>query len=197
MPTIDCFVIEQTSRYRRFLRRYTYGAQRACPATSDGSGGHDAWRPWSDADAIDTPDGYHVVPEDDAPPHGDARWPATCDRCGEAFKPDDTWQVFGDRIYRMPDGSETTLRTAPPGAMWRATWMERNDSSWVGPDGQSWALMTPAGEWLIDGPSTNGGRWTRTGTPPKLTATPSIGKQLVNGAWQYHGWLRDGQLVDA
>jgi hypothetical protein len=58
------------------------------------------------------------------------------------------------------------------------------------PDGHFVCVMTPGGEWNIDGRSTGGGYWTRTGTPPKLTVRPSI---LIGRA--YHGFLTDGKLI--
>jgi hypothetical protein len=86
-----------------------------------------------------------------------------------------------------------TLREAPAGAMWDAHWFE---DTWSGPDGRSLMVKLPFGhEWLIDGPSSSGGRWSRTGEPPKITVTPSILVKSERG--DYHGWLRDGVLVDA
>ena len=57
-------------------------------------------------------------------------------------------------------------------------------------------------EWVwLDGyqlPSP--GQWTRTGTPPKVTVTPSIGQggQGPDGGapWSYHAFARDGFLED-
>jgi hypothetical protein len=63
--------------------------------------------------------------------------------------------------------------------------------SWRGPDGRCLVLKTPAGDWVIDGPASGGGRWERTGVPPLITARPSI---LIPG--QYHGWLTAGVLSD-
>ena len=57
---------------------------------------------------------------------------------------------------------------------------------------QHLAVVTPGGTWCIDCPATNSKQgWTRTGEPPKVTATPSI------QCGPYHGWLRDGMLTDA
>ena len=44
----------------------------------------------------------------------------------------------------------------------------------------------------------DGKGWTRTGTPPKVTANPSIGLGKVDGGgWAYHGWLTNGFLIEA
>ena len=81
--------------------------------------------------------------------------------------------------------------------MWYADWMGQN---YIGPDGHALVVRTPSGDWAVDGPSSGGGKWTRTGTVPNITVTPSIvmgphkdaeGKILKPG---YHGWLRDGAL---
>jgi hypothetical protein len=106
--------------------------------------------------------------------------------------------VDGDkRTYRRVDTGETfLLGQAPVGAMYFADWLvELGD---VGPDGHCLIVITPWAPWNVDGgfqiPSP--GKWTRTGTPPKVTAHPSIGQgRRPDGSWTYHAWLRDGQLV--
>ena len=69
-------------------------------------------------------------------------------------------------------------------------------------DGHFPVVVTPGGEWEIDGPSYPGGGapprpcpWTRTGDPTRpetLTVQPSI-----HFPGRYHGRLRNGVLVDA
>ncbi len=60
-----------------------------------------------------------------------------------------------------------------PGAtIWCVDWRERKD-----------------GQWLPDG-------WTVTGTPPRITVTPSV--DLTRGGkypGRWHGWIRDGVLT--
>ena len=69
-----------------------------------------------------------------------------------------------------------------------------------GPDGRCLVLKTPAGDWMIDGPSRNNGitgaGWTRTGDPPNITVRPSIGMGdgKGKGRWKYHGHLNNGVL---
>ena len=70
------------------------------------------------------------------------------------------------------------------------------------PDGLRLCVVTPGGEWEIDGPAYPGGGqparpcpWTRTGDPRKietLDVNPSI-----NFPGRYHGFLRHGNLIDA
>jgi hypothetical protein len=87
---------------------------------------------------------------------------------------------------------------APPGAMWNAHWFRecRHESGLYydrNPDGIVLCVRTPGGDWIVDGPSfrdkKESGSWTRTGTIPNVTVTPSILQP------NYHGWLRNGQLV--
>lgn len=182
----DCFVITGTDRARRRLRRYA-AYQDGTPCQ------HDASTPIEDGTLIVNPDGsYRAVGNGDWP-RDDPRWPTAC-ACGYQFTDDDAWQLFFDRIYVDAAGNEYTLRDAPIGAMWRCEWFE-DAPAWAGPDGESWSVCVPpgglSGHWCVDGPSSSGGSWTRTGTPPRITAHPSI---HVVGT--YHGWLVDGVLSD-
>ncbi len=102
------------------------------------------------------------------------------------------------KCFILPEGAD--VNTAPPGAMWNADWYrgEKHDSGLAydrNPDGWVLCVMTPAGPWLVDGPSfvnrVESGSWSRTGTIPNVTATPSI---HIPG--KYHGWLRNGYLVE-
>jgi hypothetical protein len=100
-----------------------------------------------------------------------------------------------NRISVRPETGETLVMLyghIAPGAMWHLDWLKGNPY-YTGPDGLALAVALPndAGQWWIDGPSSQGGNWQRTGTPPKITVTPSV---HVPG--KYHGWLRDGVLVD-
>lgn len=66
-----------------------------------------------------------------------------------------------------------------------------HDLIWRANDGREFA-----DEWFIDGPANNGPMgWTRTGTVPRITVSPSI--QCNAGSTCYHGWLRDGVLTSA
>jgi hypothetical protein len=74
--------------------------------------------------------------------------------------------------------------------MYDAYWMKDFSDYKKRSDGIMLCVKTPGGDWIVDGPSNNGNGWERTGTVPKITATPSI---LMA---RYHGWLRDGWLVE-
>jgi hypothetical protein len=187
---IQCFLIEPTARTERTLRRFTLGENKC----SGKYGYHNASTPFGEGKChMDTTDtGYKVWKWDDEveePPHDDPRWPRTCD-CSYLFQPEDTFQVFREVIYvRMDTGVEMTLRNCPPGAMWDADWYPEKGS-----DGKALCVALPPGggddSWHIDGYAKGGGKWTRTGTVPNVTANPSI---LTP---RYHGWLRDGWLVE-
>lgn len=180
---IRCFFLELHGSKERNLRRY--GGPGVCPER-----------------------GYHhamvlidVVAEDapyvDDHPHDDPLWPKAC-ACGYVFSDDDHWQVFDERLFvRRDTGEVTTLEKAPVGAMWYADWFE----NYRGPDGHCLVVRTPGGDWIVDMPATRpGGKpWTRTGTPPDVTAHPSIciGKDPPgDGPWKYHGWLKAGWLEE-
>jgi len=199
---------------RRSLRRYKSQADykvRECPA----NGYHDEMVPFDEVPAMLDERGCYRVSDDDvsdAPPRDDARWPRQC-RCGYQFAAGDEWQLFQDLLYRRVDTGEVmTLRDAPPGALWRARWMENlgGSSMWVGADGQAWMCKTPGGEWHIDGPASNctdkEGQtrgehkcWVRHGVAPDFTIDKN-GKTCSAGAGSilcgsYHGFLQNGYLT--
>ena len=187
---IQCFFLESTNRAEIGLRRFTFSAKGSClgPMSYHNAqttiGQCDFKPPSGEPDLI----GYGGKTD-----HGDPRWPTACP-CGHKFGDDDQWQTRVNRLYRRSDGGgETTIDGAPPGAMWYADWWPDK-----GPDGHCLAVKTPAGIWMIDGPSSTDGKgWARTGTPPKITANPSIGVgKMDRKGWAYHGWLRDGFLVE-
>lgn len=188
MSSITCFWLEPVARARRSLRRYYRtdgGSQPACST----KGYHDADVACEELDLpLDAPGSG-----DDDWPHDDLRWPPAC-ACGYVFAARDYWQHNVNRLYQRSDTGELiTLwgERVPPGAMWDADWM---GDEYRGPDGRCVCVKTPGGSWLVDGPASNGGRWTRTGDPPKITVHPSIS---IGKPERYHGWLRDGVLVDA
>lgn len=182
-----CFLIERTDRVRRWLRRYS-GPQAGLGWTC-AEGYHQALTQIEDGPLVIAPEGYHST-EPAEWPCADPRWPTHC-ACGYAFHAEhDPWQLHYQALFQRPEtGDEYVLRpeSLPIGAMFDCPWFL---PQWAGPDGRCLQVMTPGGLWVIDGPSSSGGRWQRTGTPPLITARPSI------LAPRYHGWLTDGVLTD-
>lgn len=186
-----CFLLTPTDRAWRSLRRITLRDTVACALSRYG---HHAVVEIGDGPFALTAEGTYPVlnwPKDDP------RWPTHC-ACGYAFQPEDYWACDQDLIFHTPDGRACgthhrlrgTERAAPAGAMWVATWVPAGDA-WSGPDGRCLVVMLPDGmEWMIDGRARSGGRWTRTGEPPAITARPSIASP------GYHGWLTAGVLSD-
>lgn len=188
---IECFWLEPTpfaeSSLRRYEKHVTYPMDKpTCP--NNRMRFHDTTVVLPQIDfPLDETNGWG---RDDVP-HDDPRWPKVCDVCGYAFKDEDHWQHNVTRLYSgAPDGKLYTLRNCPPGAMYDASWYPTK-----GPDGINLIVALPPGGgddwWHVDGPASNGPGWTRTGKPPKVTATPSIQTS------KWHGWLRDGFLEPA
>jgi len=184
MSEIRCFWTKPTGEEALSLRRYCSGSK-----CSGEAGYHDASVPIGSAPESDEP-----INSGKGAFANDARWPTHCS-CGYAFVDADNWQVFRTNIYRADDGREWSLRDLPPGAMYDATWYHGMPDM-VGPDGIALIVMLPGGGynyWHVDGQANNNPAlqgWTRSGTVPNVTANPSI---LTP---RYHGWLRDGVLVE-
>ena len=119
----------------------------------------------------------------------DPRWPTRCS-CGFEFRTDDPRQECRSRMYARSDTGElTTVDAAPAGALYDARFLHHTEYQRNGE--MSLICKTPGGEWYVDGPAANGPGWSRTGTPPDITVTPSIG---IGNPQRMHGWLRDGWL---
>lgn len=204
MPEITCFMIEPAGTVRRWLRRYSpsqwdKAANRAIPVCG-ANPYHNAQVPIEDGVLLERRDAGGFLYHDTQPrewPRDDPRWPTHCDACGYVFTDADVWQLHWHALYRRVATGEVVGHLhpsegrVPPGAMWDTPWFL---PQWAGPDGRCLSVMTPGGEWCIDGPSSGGDRrpWQRTGEPPTITATPSI---LIGD--RYHGWLTNGVLRDA
>lgn len=182
-----CILLRATDHARLALRRYAEGP---CNASPNGVSIHDARALIGTAPVITHPDRetWEVVAPPQ-PPKTDPRWPTHC-ACGYVFHDEDEWQLSSHRLYERQDTHEhLTLHEVQPGMLWDAPWLL--DMGWAGPDGRSLVLALPdGGQWTIDGPSSNGPGWTRTGEPPHITTRPSI------LSTRYHGWLTDGVLSD-
>lgn len=212
MARIRCFLIEPTERMQQKLRRYSHTmAENLCPQNPGKYSYHNAevLIEEAEASALYTKEGTMLNGgSGDDWSHDDARWPTHC-ACGYAFSEDDPWQLFTNRIYiRTDTGEETTLRDAPPGAMWRADWMKEFHTSQD--DGAPLMVKTPGGEWCVDSQANNctvadDGRqeqhhcWPRQGEPPDVDVNKSYGPTCGAGAGSiqcgtYHGFLRAGFL---
>lgn len=183
MADVVCFLLERTDLARRSFRRFVFSQEAKCASPY---GYHNASVPIAECEPfVSEFEGDDRVETS----KDDPRWPKACP-CGYEFQPEDQWQENLDRLYRAPDGKLAVPTGHAPGAMWNASWYaERSGTGWQGPDGQSLFVILPDGvAWHIDGPAKGGGRWTREGVAPKITARPSI---LTSG---YHGFLTDGVL---
>lgn len=213
--TVTCFWLEPGDVARIALRRYQAAAHGDCPLPP---GYHSAITGLADVPVTwvdEVPDGVatsfadlryggrkHGIVTWDWPPSADPAWPAAC-ACGYQFTRDDPHQKWTELLWRRADTGElVTLRDAPDGAMWDATWLH----DWAhGPDGRSLVVKCPGGhEWTIDGRASNCTMpddqvhkcWVRHGEPPRITvdkngATCAAGAGSIQ-AGSYHGFLRDG-----
>lgn len=180
---IRCFFLTPVEKSNVILRRYRSSDKEKCP------GPFGYCTTGVVIEVIDKVSNYFRIVPDEM--KSDPRWPKACEHCGYIFQPEDHWQ-WGDRqLYERSDTKELIeLNGAPVGAMWNADWLAGSHKIKSRPDGLILCVKTPGGDWVIDGGSSNGNGWERTGTPPDITANPSI----VCG--KYHGWLRNGWLEE-
>ncbi len=190
---IYCFLIEDSGRDQVSFRRWT---RRRADTTGDCPvhGRHAAVR--ISFHRSEEPATSRISRHDDesfAP--DDPRWPSTCE-CGYRFADDDHFHSLREPLYVGPPPDQdammlVTLNQAPPGAIWRAPWLEEYRQS-RGPDGHSYVCMLPTGPWLIDGVAKGGKRWTRSGDPPRFTVRPSVIHLRADSLEAYCGLLTDG-----
>lgn len=192
MPSgsITCFLLYPTALTQLSYRRFTFTADAHCAQNT----GHNARAILGTTQNTSRLPGASYIPNQEQ--HQDPRWPVVCDHCDYEFLVTDQWQINSHRVYRRSDDAAlTTLYDAPLGAMWNADWYPKR-----GPDGHYLIVRTPGGDWEVDGPSRGsdgkpGPGWTRTGTPPNVTARPSIGLNAPGASNFYHAFLTDGILV--
>jgi hypothetical protein len=92
--------------------------------------------------------------------------------------------------YTLPDGQEVRFNEVPPGAMWHSS--QQPEGTCYAHDEPSILVLLPGRVlWQMNGPGTNGHRWTVTGEIPNVTASPSI-----NYVGIYHGWVQNGVVTD-
>ena len=191
-------IAEPTGMYRRDLRRYTWGRsdEKYCPFYEGTSyrGGHGAV-----ATIGQVPESEMERVRGDNWPHDDEHWPVQCEHCEYRFTDDDQWQRNDSAVYRRPDGFEFaywgSLKHIPPGTMWRVPWADEHMSVRHPQQVPSWCIVLPdGGEWITSQPASGGGYWTVNGTPPAIDVSPSIWHAQPTG---WHGFIRNGELVDA
>jgi hypothetical protein len=203
MEPITCRYYVATGQIRRYLRRYVSSDTRKCPKSPDRLG----YTLYCDAqqhldDIVPEPiDGIVLIRHYEWD-HNDPRWPKACEHCGTPFSDSDEWQVHTDWLYR--DASDlasepVALMRLPVGSIWEQPWghgpdsiylLQRHIGDQLGPFPHLFC-RTPGGVWDMDTTSSKGQGWQVTGTPPRITVTPSI--LHSRGGW--HGWLRDGILT--
>lgn len=183
---IRCFLLTPTTRAVRELRRHAPNPGKSHTP----HGYHSAEVDAGVVEAHVRRDGT-VPAQDPRRRRNDPPWPVECS-CGYRFTRDDPKQVNLHLLFRRGDTGElVTLRDAPPGAMWDAKWIRVQ--AWRGPDGRCLMVRCPNGQdWTIDGTSTSGGRWSRTGFPPDITVSPSIAIGHPDDPAFYHGHLTNG-----
>lgn len=189
MSGIPLFIAEPTGRCILRLRRFKLD--------DHGADGH-----YHDASLTLTEDASAGRGTDRKMARGEfppGNWPMTC-ACGYTFTDDDEWQV--NRIPWYEGGGHRFAWgignwDGPPGAMIRATWRDYDGRppGWVVflPNGTCWNTNDRA---AAAGPGNQlGPYWRVTGEPPRITVTPSIDDRSPSRPW--HGWIRDGELVQA
>lgn len=211
-PATQTYWLEPTDQVAWGLRRYCHSSSGGLTCAD---GYHEALVYLGRAEAKRGENG--LLQYDAEIPHGDPRWPATCQHgCSYRFVEDDRWQPWQEQIYRRPDtGQEYVLHqnasadavaapTAPPGATWDAWWMPFSRGS----DGICLMVRCPDGhDWMVDGEASNCTRkgeqhqcWIRHGDPRQANVTVDKSGNTCNaGAGSiatsgYHGFLVNGVL---
>ncbi len=191
---IALWIAEPTGRCRVTLRRY----ERSRTGTTN--------EHWHDATVVLSDDEPCTPRREDGTrparrrslPRDDPRWPQACDGCGARFAPDDEWQVNELDWYEGTGGRwcwGVGWWDVPAGAIFRSPWRDQDGlEAWMValPNGRTWCTLERAS---VPGSLTLGPRWQVTGEPPAITVHPSINDQSPTRPW--HGWIRDGKLVDA
>jgi len=214
---VACFLIRQGPQAKRSLRRFHFAeeGEENCPGTERSY--HSASIEIGTVPLILAEHGM-IASLDPSDYAEDERWPVTCEKCPYVFTSEDQWQVNQDPIYRAEDGREMTLREAPPGAIWEATWMTRQHWGVNGGTGPAFIIKLPNGADFIPGSeATNCDRkgedhdcWCVHGEAPNLTIdkTPEPGRSTCSAGggsiWsgqgngpgkEWHGFITNGELV--
>lgn len=197
---IPCFWIEPAAFGQLWLRRFSWPprAHQGEQSWSCEIGYHNATA--QAEERIDVRRSSEGIIQPVLVGHDDPRWPTTCASCGYAFSETDQWQPDVREAWHRPDSGTIIaygLAEVPAGAMWDAFWWTwRRVHTY--PDGINLFVQLPDGmPWNVDGPSARNDQagWTRTGDPKAIPPTVSAQPSILSP--KYHGWLRDGFLVDA
>lgn len=201
------FIVRPTERAIIELRRFCWSSQSS--ACTGRMGYHDAEAVIGEEDFKSEWNGkgdstqavFERFPKDDP------RWPKQCVGCGYVFQDGDQWQFNLHKIFEGErDGvlvrgviQMSSANALPPGALWLIDPADKAADCCFGqprPDGKHWQIMLPGGrEWEMTGPSWDKGKqgpaWAISGTPPLVTAHPSI-----NIPGRYHGFVQNGIVTD-
>jgi hypothetical protein len=95
--------------------------------------------------------------------------------------------------YTLPDGREVEFKDLPVGAMWHTDMVPPlSDGYKLYENDPSLCVLLPGKSiWHMHHKGTDGCLWNISGSPPRVTASPSI-----NLVGIYHGWVRDGVVTD-
>jgi len=128
----------------------------------------------------------------------DPRWPKACDHCGIEFDDEPKRTIGREEYYTRADtGEQLPMSELPAGATFHADWWAKAGGT---PDGIHLTVRLPNGtDWMPDSPPSGGGSpWSRMGDPRQanVTCSPSIASGKAGQPGYYHGWLRNGELVE-
>lgn len=93
---------------------------------------------------------------------------------------DTAFGVVYQRLFELADGRLVTLDELPVGAMWHSS----IDPIWITSEPTLYVILPGHFAWPMNHGGSKGARWNVVGTPPEVSATPSI--RITGG---YHGYV--------
>lgn len=208
MNPIPCFMVTACEEQEAWLRVYVSGQRFGHCDVAEG-GYHNALVHIGRIPLRYAEDGRSIESTPLVDYSLDPRWPEVC-ACGHEFHQDTaTWQILGRQLWEADGGERRILDPVGadtgrvpvwgPGAMFDAFWLPEPGSFCT--TRLSVVLPNALGErgtiWHIGLPSSRSkAHWTVTGTPPRVSVTPSIWDNAGEGPpHEFHGFLTDGKLV--